>query len=84
MDINDSLDLIIEVLNNRAENRIYQMYLASLTIQSLNGKIENYSDYKSKRLDKSKKANSTKLTEEEKKKIIDRNNSILRKVKVGD
>ena len=84
MPLDDSLELIKEVLNNRTEKRLYDHYLHTLIFSLFSkDKPQSYSKFKEKTLN-SKKTKVNKMTKEEKKALSDRNNKILKSMKVGD
>lgn len=85
MELDDSLLIIKEVLNNRTENRAYDYYLSTLVFSLFSKeKPQTYSEFKRKLLSPKKDKVRRKMTEEEKKSIRDKNNNILKNIKVGD
>lgn len=85
MELDDSLLIIKEVLNNRTENRAYDYYLSTLIFSLFSKeKPQTYSEFKCKLLNPKKDKVRRKMTEEEKKSIKDKNNNILKNIKVGD
>nr|DAY69836.1 MAG TPA: hypothetical protein [Caudoviricetes sp.] len=88
MELDDSLDLIKEVLNNRTENRAYNYYLNTLIFSLFSKeKPQTYSEFKNKLLHPAnikKSNNQNKLSEEEKKNIKDKNKEILERFKKGE
>lgn len=84
MELDESFELIEEVLNNRTENRVYDYYLNTLVFSLFsNEKPQTYSKFKSRLLSPNK-ARINKMTNEEKKAIHERNNKILNSIKVGE
>lgn len=89
MELDDSLDLIKEVLNNRTEKRAYEYYLSTLVFSLFSKeKPQTYNEFKNKLLRPTniieKSNNQNKLSEEEKKNIREKNNDILEKCKNGE
>lgn len=83
MHLDDSLELIYEVIENRTERRIYDYYLSTLIFSLFSKeKPESYAQFKRKIL-KPKKV-ITKMTEEEKNSLIEKNNNLLKSLKVGE
>lgn len=83
MDLGDSLELINEVIDNRTESRTYDYYLSTLIFSLFSKeKPESYTKFK-QRILKPKKA-IRKMTEEEKNSLIEKNNNILKNLKVGE
>lgn len=81
MPLDDSLELIKEVLNNRTEKRLYDYYLNTLIFSLFSkDKPQSYSKFKEK-IFNSKKTKVNKMTKEEKKALSDKNNNILKGIK---
>lgn len=81
MPLNDSLELINEVLNNRTEKRLYDYYLNTLIFSLFSkDKPQSYSKFKEK-IFNSKKNKVSKMTKEEKKALSEKNNKILKSMK---
>lgn len=84
MPLDESLELIKEVLNNRIEKRLYDYYLNTLIFSLFSkDKPQSYSKFKEK-IFNPKKTKVSKMTKEEKKALSDRNNKILKSMKAGD
>ncbi|SCJ12079.1 hypothetical protein [Intestinibacter bartlettii] len=83
LNIDESFELIKEVLNNRTENRAYNYYLSTLIFNLFSKeKTISYSEFKRKLF--KNKIKIKKMTEEEKETIINKNNNILKNIKAGE